>query len=401
MARKLKNWIGGFLDYTTHVGSPSIWRKWAALSIVSGALERRAFLRTVRGPLSPNMFVLLVGPPGSGKSVIIDEVRDMWTSTGELQLAPQKLTRAALIDQLMDSKKMIHSGGVPQFIHCLVASSSEFGNLVPAYENDWINVLNELYDCPKQFTERTRGLGVKTIDFPYLGIVAGTQPKYLSNLLPEEAFGMGFMSRFVLVYNASTEKISVFNAPEKSLRLQGFLQEDLKTIAKLQGQFRVTDNAKALFEREFQADFPPKPEHPKLAHYCTRRIAHVLKLAMIASAAEQDDLVIHTKHIQYAIHTLHEAELLMPQIFSEMATKGFADANEEAWRFVFTQWHKTKKPVPQPVLIRFLQDKVPYVHVIPTISVMVKAGMLKEEQTKTLSGSVLGYVPMDFAEMKK
>lgn len=388
-------WIGGFLDYTKHIGSPEIWRRWTALSIIGGALERRCGLRTARGILYPNTFVMLVGPPASGKSIVIEEARAFWTNTAKLFLAPSAITRAGMIDILEESRKTLMTKEGLLVYHPMLVASSEFGNLVPAYEHDWINQLNELYDCGPIFRARTRSLGEKSLEGPYMHIVAGTQPQYLKVLLPEEAFGMGFFSRFILIYAATSEKTSVLRAPGKSKKLKELLAKDLLEIVSLQGDFEIEPEAESFFEEHYKKDFPPIPEHPKLVHYNGRRVVHILKLAMAISAAKRSDLRIRVEDIKLALIYLHEAEVQMPQIFKEMSTHGFADVNQELWQFAVELWTRTRQPIIETKLAYFLNGKVPNIHIMPTLMTMVKAGMLKVEQKKVGNATINVYIPTD------
>lgn len=61
------DWIGAYCAHTEGLPSPEIFRLWSAISCVAGALERRVWLRARQKDTYPNLFVLLVGPPGSGK----------------------------------------------------------------------------------------------------------------------------------------------------------------------------------------------------------------------------------------------------------------------------------------------------------------------------------------------
>jgi hypothetical protein len=397
--RRLKSWIGGFLDYTKNVGSPEIWRRWTAISILGGALERRVGLKTARGILYPNTFVMLVGPPAAGKSIIIEEARKFWTDAGGLFLAPSAITRAGMIDILEESRKTILTPDGPMIYHPMLVASSEFGNLVPAYENDWINQLNELYDCGVIFRARTRALGEKVIEGPYMHIVAGTQPQYLRVLLPEEAFGMGFFSRFILIYSGSAPKTSIFDAPEKNKKLAAMLRSDLEEVVELIGDFSIDEEAKAFYEEAYKNSFAPQPEHPKLQHYNGRRIVHILKIAMAVAVGENSDLILTKSHIETALHYLHDAERHMPQIFTEMSTHGFADVNHEVHQFAQELYIKTKKPIPQAKLIFFLQGKIPNVQIMPTLETMIKAGMFKRDQLKFGTSTIDAYTPLDPKEI--
>lgn len=389
--RRIGSWIAGFTDYTKHMGVPKLWRKWAALTAVSGALERRCTLKTAKGRLCPNMFVLLVSPPGAGKSVIINVVFDLWGRVEGLNVAPSSTTRAGLIDFMVDSRRVDITSGLPVIYHSVLCASPEFGNLVPIYDNAWLNILNDLYDCGKIFSDMTRKYGEIRIEHPHLAILAGTQPKYLDNLLPDAAFGMGFTSRLIMVYSGEGTYTSLFSNVVKSTQLKGYLVEDLGAISKLQGEFFLTPEAKDLWERLAEGAFSPRPLHSKLSHYASRRPAHLLKLMMCFSAAERSDLKITELHLEASLNLLLETEVVMPQIFQEMATKGYADANEE----VLTHIRKTylengKKPLLETGLFRFLSGKVPNNQIKATLELLVQSGQLKVH----VSPAGKGYSPI-------
>lgn len=389
-SRKLKSWGAGFFSYTQHMGVPPLWRRWAALSAISGALERRCTLKTVRGSLAPNMFVLLVSPPGVGKSVIINEVLHLWQGVEGLKVAPSSTTRAGLIDTLIDSRKIDVSGSVPVVYHSLLCASPEFGNLVPQYDNAWFNILNDLYDCGKIFSDVTRQHGEKRIEHPHLTIIAGTQPKYLDVLLPDAAFGMGFTSRLVLIYAAEGKYVSLFANTQRSVQTFDNLQHDLKVISSLSGDFFLTPEAVERWEIVANTSFSPVPDHSKLTHYNARRAVHLLKIMMCLSAGERDDLKITEDHVDSALSLLHETEREMPHIFSEMVTKGYADANEEVLAFIKEKHNETKRPIQETAIIRFLVGKVPNNQIKNTIELLISSGQLR---LHILGGGAKGYTP--------
>ena len=68
MSRRVTNWVDGFVEYTGKSESPEVYRKWTALSMLGGALQRKCRLNWGLFDLYPNMYVVLVGPSGVGKT---------------------------------------------------------------------------------------------------------------------------------------------------------------------------------------------------------------------------------------------------------------------------------------------------------------------------------------------
>jgi hypothetical protein len=78
--RKLTSWIESFVKYTEVFNSPEVFRRWAAIGIVAGALEQKVWVRTKGSDLFPNQYIILVGPPGIGKSAILSVAEKFLTS---------------------------------------------------------------------------------------------------------------------------------------------------------------------------------------------------------------------------------------------------------------------------------------------------------------------------------
>ena len=86
MVRKLENWIDSFATLFGESGAPPMFRTWAAISAVAGVMERRMSVNVGYGPLYPNMYVVLVAPPGIGKTELTSQVWGFWKrlSTGNI-----------------------------------------------------------------------------------------------------------------------------------------------------------------------------------------------------------------------------------------------------------------------------------------------------------------------------
>ena len=65
--RKNKDFINAFSEYTSnHPASPK-FLKWSAISAISGALERKTWVKYNSAYCYPNQLIFLIGPAGLGK----------------------------------------------------------------------------------------------------------------------------------------------------------------------------------------------------------------------------------------------------------------------------------------------------------------------------------------------
>ena len=332
--------------------------------------------------LYPNLYTLLVSPPGVGKSQAISVVHDLWTRTPELKMAPDNVTKASLLDFLEEAKqvKMLTSTEMIQY-HSLAVAASEFGVFVPAHDLEFLSALNHIFDNPPSYKE-TRRTTKKTLDIvnPQLNVIAGTQPAFLSTLLPEAAWGMGFMSRQLLIYSGEPLTVELFSFEVSNKDHRDALIKDLREIGKLFGQFQFDQEAKAAITEWNNSGRQPVPEHSKLAHYNARRIIHVLKLCMVSSISSRTDLLVTRNDFERAKAWLIDAETRMPDIFRAMVLKSDADVLQDLLIYAWEMYNKAnKKPIHKSRIVGFLQTKVPAEKILRIIETAELSGLLERE----------------------
>lgn len=385
-----KDWIESFLAYTDGIPSPDIYRLWSGITTVAGALERRVWIDTARAKLYPNMYVLLVGRPGVGKSQAIGHCKDLWSSNKELKVAPDNLTKPALVDAIAAaSRRLIRSAGELVEYHSLAVASSEFGVLVPAHDLEFLNTLNHIYDNPSNYRENRRSMGDNQVDIsnPQLTILGGTQPAYLANLLPEEAWGMGFTARIIMVHASTVKRVSLFGASEARPELFGKLSRGIRDFGKLYGALEFEDEAKHVIEAWAHAGCPPIPEHSKLENYNSRRVIHALKLTIV-SAVSRGHTRITLADFNRGRDWLLGVEQTMPDIFREMVNRSDVQVLQELHFFAWQLWIKTKAPIHESRLIHFLQNRVPSDKILRVLEIAEKSGMLERN-----AGQQITYTP--------
>ena len=386
-ARLPISYVDTFLAHTANSASPEIFRKWAAIYSVGAALERRVWVETKNSKTYPNMYVVLVAPPGVGKSAAIEGAEPFLTSLEDHHFGASSLTKAAMIDELKDAvRRFVRPTENPPVIqfNSLALLSSELGVLIPEYDREFMAALTDLWDC-QSYKERRRTKDLKiVIEQTQLNMLAACTPAYLMSTLPEGAWDQGFLSRVMLIYSGEIILGDMFSENASQAADSRVLRSRLKEIGHqdFYGKMTFTDEAKQCFSNWYQNGQEPKPEHPKLVNYSTRRPRHLLKLCMIASANESSAKIIERRHVEQALDWLVEAEFFMPDIFKAMKNGGDSKAIEDTWFHVYTIYMKeNKKPVREGRIIHFLQERVPAHSILRVLETMVRSGMLVEDNS--------------------
>lgn len=386
LARKFPNWMDAWMEYTDPLPSPVLWRKWSGISLIASALERKVWIKTAYGVLYPNMYVVLVGPPGAGKTMMTNTVWHMLDSLsdgsdGGFHLASSSLTSASIIDDLRGAKRRIMQPDMPiTEFHSLAIVSNELGVLLPEYDNSFMSKLTDIYDG-HQYSERRRTKELQfKIEHPQLNLLAATTPSYLNGMLPEGAWDQGFLSRTIIAYSGESTRRSLFAENKLGEQLRKDLLSDLNRVFQTYGKITWSEEAAAAIENWYEAGGPPIPEHPKLQHYNSRRATHLLKLCIVAAiCAGRKEIMLDDFHT--ALDWLLEVEAFLPDVFKSMVVGGDSAAMKDCWYAVGQAFAKTGEPVSEGFVVAYLAERVPAHSIQRIIEVMVQMRILREQVT--------------------
>jgi len=335
-------------------------------------VTQRVWVKTSSN-LHPNIYLFVIGHPGTGKSRTIAVGRKLVQGLSEFHLAPISMTFASLVDSLTKAKTVIAvPGQEPVTFNSIYVCADELGAFMHKYDNEMVDGLAAFYDpAPYRQTRRGNDLDIK-IDSPQLNILAGSTPQNLIGFLPEKAFGQGFMSRCIMVF--SDERIIGDDfAPRESPKTKD-LRHDLAAIANLWGQFHVTPEYRDAVNNWRQLGEPPVPNHPKLIHYITRRKTHLYKLSMVSSIDRGNALSLTVDDFNRALGWLIEAEATMPDIFKAGSTNVDSQAMDEILHLITI----TEKDygVSEQKIIRFARERVPLHSIGRVIDIMERSGQI-------------------------
>ena len=344
------------------------------------------------------MFVVLVGVPGTGKSAAITYAEELIKEVKDLFLAPTSVTDASLIDALAKAQRKVTIWTTAQIdiFNAMTVISAEFQNFIPKYEANKMGYLTHLYDGLRFHEARRSRDDDIIVERPNLCMLAGTTPSFLGGFLGDEAWDQGFCSRTIFIFSDKVKEKTIFHdKAEQQMYTDGFiaLTRDLKVISKLYGEAIWTKEAANAVQAWNDAGLKPVPQHGRLQNYNSRRLVHVLKLAIIASMARDSVLTVTREDYEQALEWLLEAEDLMPHIFSKLAVTPEARAMQDAMYKVNLLYKGNgKSPVPEHELVRALiQSKVRGTEVMKVADLMVKARML--DIVKDNSTGQIWYVP--------
>jgi len=320
--------------------------------MIAATLEQKVWVN-LSTPLYPNLYTFLIGQPGIGKSRAIMAASGIAREAlPEMYFGSTSMTRASLSDHMNEAKRFLANiPYAPIEYHSLVIVADEFSVLMDQYDTALTAAFVEFYDCnPYSEGRRVANIRIK-VEKPQLNMLAGSTPSNLMHTLKDYVWDQGLMSRVILVFSEDHPMIDTFEvAPKKKPE---DLIYDLKVINTLFGQFNYTLSFRDAMTNWKASNYAPKPDHPKLQHYCTRRWAHLLKLCMVSCVDRGGNLELDVVDFNRAMNWLVEAEIVMPCIFQLGATAPDSRIMDEIVYFV----RQHKKGVPEHVVVNFARTK--------------------------------------------
>ena len=328
MSRFLGDWIDGYLQYTENSEPPKMYRLWCAISAIASALQRKCRLEW--GPLTfyPNMYVVLVGPPGKArKGTAMHQSLDFLESL-DLKMAAEAITREALIRELSNANVSDTTEDGKMYFHCSLTVFAPELTVFLGYNNlQLLSDLTDWYDCRGKWTYRTKNMGTDDIHGVFVNLLGATTPDLIRTTMPLDAIGGGLTSRMVFVYEPDKGKvvaIPFLNDAEVGLKEQ--LKVDMERIHMLRGKFQVSQGFLDLWVDWYthSSDKPPFRDD-RLRGYIERRPNHIMKLSMILNASRSDKMIITRQDLERAIAILEQTERNMPATFSGVGKYSHAD----------------------------------------------------------------------------
>lgn len=355
--RQLPCLIESFYEFTEGLPTPDMFRRWAGITLVSGALSRRCWMRTRVGAIYPNLLVWLVGPPGVGKGVVINPVSDIWTATHKLRCAPTSMTKAAFVDNLQSAGKL--DVKLNENIHSLLIPSPELGTLFVDNDLEFFNTINDIYDNRKIYEESRRHVRngeTLRIEYPNITMLGGTQPKYMGALLPDAAYGMGLMSRVILIYAPTSPMQDFFGEGVYDEKLFNAIVHDTRLLTERVGLLDWSVPAMAEFEAWRRAGGKPRPTASRLQSYNARRPVHLSKVAMCYAASRGHEDVELVDY-ESALEALIEAEAIMPEVFAEMLGDADYQIVEAIYDWIYQYYIAKGKGIRESELLGYITKR--------------------------------------------
>ena len=356
------NLFDTYLQYVEKTESPIIFHRWSLITCLAAYLGRQVWLPFGQFRVFPNMYVMLLGEPGTRKSSSIKIAKKMISKTGygkdfgsfsaekttkekfllDLEgLTPDdgEVTSSSVMENLFGEAGVGNGEAREVFI-----VADEFNDFMRCGDLEFHSMLGALWDwddesnCYKQRLKNSKSISIYQ---PTINILGGNTHTGFAEMFPPQAIGQGFLSRMLLIFSEpSGIKIAFPEPPPETL--ENKLIEDLQRIkANVIGAVTLNEKAKEVLQVLYNSyeGFTDV----RFTSYFTRRYTHLLKMCILC-AATRFSTTITMADVVLANTILSYAEHFMPKALGEFGKAKNADVANKILTFLT----KENKPVDIP-----------------------------------------------------
>lgn len=318
-----------YFKYVERTEPPIVFHRWSLLTSLGAMLGRQFYLPFGDFNIYPNMYVMLIGDPGTRKSTAIKLSKKILSGTGYDKFAAERTSKEKFLLDLEGVEQddgTVNKNAVMQELFGDVGDgepkqvfivADEFNDFVGSGNIEFLSLLGNLWDWDDQtnpFKQRLKTSRSVSIYQPTISILSGNTHAGFAEAFPPQAIGQGFLSRLLLIFGESSGvKIAFPERPSEQVK-QDLVNYLCEIRAAVHGEAKLSIKARDMLDtiyRTFQG-----MEDARFKHYATRRFTHLLKLCMLTCAANRRT-EIGASDVLFANTLLTFTEHRMPQAMGE------------------------------------------------------------------------------------
>lgn len=385
--RQLKDLINSYIEYVSSASeSPECFNFWSIATAISANLKRHVYIDRGTYKLRPNLFTVLVGRPGLGKGAAINPVLSLLKESNTVNIMADRQTCEYILEQMskgFPSQAVTSSSGIHFGTDSsILISAAELSVFISASQLT-LPALNELWESKDgTFDYGTRTKGAWKIKDACVSLLGGSTASWLIDCLPKNSIGGGFTRRVNFVHAKDRSQVIPWPTMNHSdLRIK--IINDLQHVSyQLSGEIKFTIKSAKSFTDFYNSIKPIEFEDEATESYRVSSWVQAIKLAMVLSVSECDDLIIHDHHMQAAIKRVLQVLEDIKIVFRSSGESDLAVASDRVLRFIETKGYASKNEI-----LRHNWRHITSVDLDTILLTFVTGGLLRESNV----GNVIKY----------
>lgn len=317
------SFLSNYLTYTSGNEAPKLFHIWSGLSVLSSLVSRKVWLQQGIFTWYPNLYVVLVGEPGNGKSTALDIAKAAIRAQRDVPLAADAMTVQALLRYMSEEgspckKSFSHpeTKAIVQY-HPITIFAGELVSFLSMDPHGWIVFLTTVYH-EEVHEVKTKNKGDDLLNGPYVTLLGCLTPDIANNMQQQRIISTGFARRTIFVWGArSTEAVPFPEITPEMVAARDAFMAYAQELKKVKGEFKWDPVAREWYGpwyKWLRANIG-KMSTPATAGYYESKHVQLLKTAMLISLSESTELILKLEHLQVALKFLEDTEVNLSRVF--------------------------------------------------------------------------------------
>lgn len=313
--------IENYLKYVEKTEQHHTYTLFSCLTCLSAIVGRKVWLDLGAFQIWPNLYTVLVGPPAARKSssifLMADVLRLIRDNSDDIPIASEAITKEKLVIDVEEQERRIPNVPPQYKMHDTYAPmtilASELSQFLGTASLNMVDFLTDVYDRP-DYDSRTKNKGDVFITGPYITLIAGTTPSWITTYLKEDIITGGFSRRCLFILEDGPPKRIAFPELDKEAR-QACIDYG-KKLKKVFGPMELAPEAKEFYGAWYEKYHIPEDE--TISGYYGSKHVQMLKIAQLISLSESTELKFEKRHMEFALGILDLIEQKLPDVFKSV-----------------------------------------------------------------------------------
>lgn len=323
------SFLKNHLLYCSGNEAPPLYHIFAGFSLLSSLVGRRVWIKQGIFTFYPNLYIILVGSPGGGKSTALDEAKKFVRICKTLPLSGDAMTVQALLRNMTEEsegkvnphmKSYKYDGKIIPYAPISIFAG-EFISFISMDPYGWITFLTTIYH-EDVHEVKTKNKGNDLLMGPYITMLGCLTPDTQQNLLQQKVIGGGFSRRAIYVWASGRGEPIAF--PEVTPEMEQ-AQLDCLEYGRL---LQKVEPGPMVWSPEARAWYEPwyvnlryglrdgKIGTATTVGYYESKHVQLMKLAMLYSLSESTEKILKVEHFLTALGYLEETEKNLDKVFA-------------------------------------------------------------------------------------
>ena len=356
------SFIRNYMKWTSGTEVPEKYLFWSGLSALASLVNGRVWIKMGRYSIFPNLYVILLGPPGNGKTTAKDYAEEIVREFEDIVLCAESETKEGLTRFIRDKcPRTIELEGVTLVYTPISLFLAEFSNFLGRDPTGMLDFLTGVWDRGgRRFHIRTKGQGEDLLERPNINLLGCTTQDWITTYLKSDIIGGGFTRRVVFVNEPANDETARVAWPVETgdqLVSRRSAIEYAKSLQSVKGEMRYGEGARDFFINWYNTRTIPKEFDVRGYH--KSKPALLLKVSTLVALSKHVETLVEVEDLQTALALLDSTESTLSRVFQGIGRNELNAVANRVIEYLFAAPLRDYRTAPDTSLkqARFIPEK--------------------------------------------